>query len=163
MSVHEHLTRFAGVPVVEFGYDAEPAPGAAVAWAVRTSYDGEPFGRVFDRFLETVDTTAVTHLVFDYWGAGYQTSSAVPLQMLVDVAPRLPKLKAVFFGDIVGEEDEISWITQCDITPLLRAYPGLERLDVRGGSHLELSTGPRRCCLGSRSPICGCLTCGTIS
>jgi hypothetical protein len=140
MSVNEHLTRFAGVPVVEFGHDAEPVPGARVAWAVRTYHDGEPFGQIFDRFLETVDTTAVTHLVFGYWGAGYETSSAVPLQMLVDAAARLPKLKAVFFGDIAAEEDEISWITQCDITPLLRAYPGLERLDVRGGSELELST-----------------------
>lgn len=139
MPVHEHLTRFGGVPVVEFGSDAEPAPGARVAWAVRTGYDGEPFSEVFDRFLKTVDTTAITHLVFGYWGAGYETSSAEPLRLLVAAAPRLPALKAVFFGDIVMEEDEISWITQCDITPLLRAYPGLERLDVRGGNGLELS------------------------
>jgi hypothetical protein len=139
MSVHEHLTRFGGVPVVEFGQDTGPAPGARVAWAVRTYYDGEPFGQLFERFLETVDSTAVTHLVFGYWGAGYETSSAGPLQMLADAAPRLPNLKAIFFGDIIGEEDEISWITQCDITPLLGAYPGLERLDVRGGSQLELS------------------------
>jgi hypothetical protein len=139
MSVYEHLTTFGGVSVVEFGQDAGPAPGAGAAWAVRTSYDGEPFGEIFGRFLETVDTMAVTHLVFGYWGAGYETSSAGPLQMLVDAAARLPNLKAVFFGDIISEEDEISWITQCDVTPLLRAYPGLERLDVRGGSGLELS------------------------
>jgi hypothetical protein len=139
MSVHEHLTSFGGVPVVEFGPGAEPPPGGEVAWAVRTDYDGEPFGQVFGRFLETADTTAVTHLVFGYWGAGYETSSAGPLEMLVGAAPRLPKLKAVFFGDIIMEEDEISWITQCDVTPLLRAYPGLERLDVRGGNGLELS------------------------
>jgi hypothetical protein len=139
MPVHEHLTSFGGVPVVEFGHDAEPPPGAWAAWAVRASYDGEPFGQVFGRFLETVDTTAVTHLVFGFWGMGHEASSAVPLQMLAGAAAHLPNLKALFFGDIIGEEDEISWIAQCDITPLLDAYPGLERLEVRGGNGLELS------------------------
>lgn len=139
MSVHEYLSRFAGVPVVEFGEDPEPAPGEKVAWAVRTTYDGEPFGRVFGRFLETVDTSAVTHLIFGYWGAGYETSSAGPVEMLVGAAAHFPRLKALFLGDIIMEEDEISWITQSDVTPLLRAYPGLERLDVRGGNGLELS------------------------
>jgi hypothetical protein len=139
MPVSEHLDRFAGVPVYEFEFDDAPEPGQRVAWKVRTEYDGEGFAVVFDRFLSSVDTAAVTHLVFGYWGAGYETSSAEPLRLLVDAAPRLPNLKAVFFGDIIVEEDEISWITQCDITPLLLAYPGLERLDVRGGNGLELS------------------------
>jgi hypothetical protein len=139
MSVHEHLDRFAGLPVIEFGQDAAPAPGEEVAWAVRTEYDGERFGQVFGRFLETVDTKAVTHLIFGYWGAGYETSSAGPVEMLAGAAGQFPELKALFLGDIIMEEDEISWITQSDVTPLLRAYPGLERLDVRGGNGLELS------------------------
>jgi hypothetical protein len=140
MSVHEYLTSFAGVPVVEFS-DDDPGSvtGGKVAWAIRSEYGGESFEAVFGRFLNTVDPGEVTHLVFGYWGAGYETSSAGPLRLLVDAAPRLPKLKAVFFGDIVMEEDEISWITQCDVTPLLTAYPGLDRLDVRGGNGLELS------------------------
>jgi hypothetical protein len=138
MSVHEHLDRFAGLPVIEFGQDVAP-PGQQVAWAVRTEYDGKPFGQLFGRFLETVDTSAVTHLVFGYWGAGYETSSEGPMEMLVGAAAQFPALKALFLGDIIMEEDEISWITQCDVTPLLRAYPGLERLDVRGGNGLELS------------------------
>jgi hypothetical protein len=140
VTVFEHLTRFGGVPVIEFGSDAAPAPGTRVAWAVRTEYDGEEnFTEIFERFLATVDTTAVTHLVLGRWSQDYGTSSAGPLQLLVAAAPLLPALKAVFFGDIIREEEEISWIEQCDITPLLRAYPGLERLDVRGGNGLELS------------------------
>ena len=138
MTVEEHLSRFAGVPVVEFDQDAEPEPGAAAAWAVRVSYDGDPFSDVFQRFIATVDTASVTHLVIGFWAADYETSAAEPLQMLVDAAPRLPNLKALFFGDIVREEAEISWIKQCDVSPLFGAYPALERLDVRGGMELEL-------------------------
>jgi hypothetical protein len=143
VDVDEHLDRYAGLPVVEFGFDDAPAPGERVAWKVRTDYgppgEVEEFVEVFDRFLAAVDTTEVTHLVFGYWGPGYEVSSAVPRQLLLEAVPRLPNLKALFFGDITREEDEISWIQQCDITPLVHAYPGLERLDVRGGMGLELS------------------------
>jgi hypothetical protein len=139
MTVDQHLINYGGARVVEFGHDPTPPEVAEVAWAIRTHYDGAPFGEIFGRFLETVDTTAVTHLIFGYWGPSYETSSAGPLQMLVDAAAKLPSLKAFFFGDIISEEDEISWITQCDVTPLLHAYPNLERLDVRGGNELELS------------------------
>lgn len=143
MGLDEHLDRYAGLPVVEFESDDPPAPGERVAWKVRTDYgppaEAEEFVAVFDRFLASVDATAVTHLVFGYWGPGYRVSSAVPRQLLLDAAPRLPNLKALFLGDIIREEDEISWIRQCDITPLVHAYPGLERLDVRGGTGLELS------------------------
>ncbi len=143
VDVDEHLDRFAGLPVVEFEFDDAPEPGERVAWRVRTGYgppEGtEEFVQVFDRFLDAVDTTAVTHLILGYWGPGYEVSSAVPRQLLLEAAPRLPNLKALFFGEIIREEDEISWIQQCDITPLLHAYPALERLDVRGGMALELS------------------------
>jgi hypothetical protein len=143
VDIDEHFDRYAGLPVVEFEADDAPAPGERVAWKVSTDYgppdEAEEFVEVFDRFLATVDTTAVTHLVFGFWGHGYQVSSAVPRQLLLEAAPRRPNLKALFFGDIIREEDEISWIQQCDITPLLEVYPGLERLDVRGGVGLELS------------------------
>jgi hypothetical protein len=136
-----HLERFAGLPVVEFEFDDAPEPGERVAWRVRTdngpSEDTEEFAQVFDRFLNTVDTTAVTHLIVGYWR--YDVSGAVPRQLLLEAAPRLPNLKELFFGEAIREEAEISWIEQCDITPLLHAYPALERLDVRGGAGLELS------------------------
>ncbi len=146
MSTYEHLDRYAGLRVVDFRSGDKPAPGERVAWRVDIEWGIEPelmksaFSQVFDRFLATVDTTAVTHLIFGYWGgSGDELSGEGPLRMLVDAAPRLPALKAVFFGEIIQEENEISWIQQSDITPLLRAYPGLERLDVRGGNGLELS------------------------
>jgi hypothetical protein len=51
----------------------------------------------------------------------------------------LTNLRAIFLGDITYEENEISWIEQSDVSPLLRAYPALEVSRVRGGNSLEFS------------------------
>lgn len=120
-------------------FESGPAPAGPVAWALRTEYEGEEFEAIFERFLGTVDPASVTHLVFGYWGFNHEVNASVARDLLIEAAPRLPNLKAFFFGDIVMEEAEISWIEQCDLTPLLKAYPALERLDVRGGTGLQLS------------------------
>jgi hypothetical protein len=60
------------------------------------------------------------------------------IQALVDARTKLPGLRGVFLGDIISEENEISWINQSDISPLLTAYPQLEHLAVRGGTGLVL-------------------------
>jgi hypothetical protein len=48
----------------------------------------------------------------------------------------LPNLTAIFLGDIIIEENEISWINQSDVSPLFTAYPALEHFRVRGGNGL---------------------------
>jgi hypothetical protein len=50
----------------------------------------------------------------------------------------LTNLRALFLGEMTSEECEISWIQQSDVTPLLRAFPRLEVLRVRGGTGLAL-------------------------
>jgi hypothetical protein len=72
--------------------------------------------------------------VIGCWATDVEESAAASRDLLIEAAPRFPNLKALFFGDIVMEEQEISWIVQTDLTPLLAAYPGLERLDVRGST-----------------------------
>lgn len=139
MTVNEHLENFAGLPVVQFEPETRPAVSQRCAWRVSSEFEGEPFDELFARFLDTVDPAAVTHLVFGYWGASYEENKADPVALLVDAAPALPNLNALFLGDILSVEAEISWIEQSDVTPLLHAYPGLERLDVRGGQGLTLS------------------------
>jgi hypothetical protein len=46
-------------------------------------------------------------------------------------------VKAIFLGDIIADECEISWIQQSDVAPLLHAYPQLEQFYVRGGDGLR--------------------------
>jgi hypothetical protein len=140
MAIYEHLTTFHGLPTASFGEDDHPA-GEQVAWRLAIeSWDGdESFAELWDRFLSTVDTRGLTALVFGLWGeAGHDTTAAVVIDGLVAAKDRFPALTGIFLGDIVGEESEISWIKQSDITRLLTEFPALTELGVRGGDGLEL-------------------------
>ncbi|MGK5550714.1 STM4015 family protein [Actinomadura kijaniata] len=143
MTINEHLTEYAGLPVFTFD-ESTPAEGlpdaAAVAWRVRTEeWDaGTEWERVFERFLATVDTDRVTHLIVGHWGYLQPNGPGYPPDSLAKEAGRLPALRHVFVGDIVLEEQEVSWIEHGDLSPLLAAFPALERLDVRGSEGLRL-------------------------
>lgn len=142
MVVNAHLDQYDGLRVVNFGSGDAPEPGERVAWAVRLGMDRDPredlFDQAFGRFLDSVDTASVTHLVIGFWDTDCMADSSDVQQLLADAAPRLPNLKALFFGDATFEESEISWMEQSDLSALLAAYPDLERLDVRGGTGLRL-------------------------
>ena len=73
------------------------------------------------------------------WGKESDGSSKEIIQALVQRQHRLAGLRALFLGDIIVEENEISWIQNSDVTPLLQAYPALEVFRVRGGNGLEFS------------------------
>ncbi|MEW1836342.1 STM4015 family protein [Nonomuraea angiospora] len=132
---------YAGLPVAEVARD-EVGPqtdAGSVAWRLGAgSWDGGPVAECFDRFFEHVDTAKVTAIVIGAWEDCYSDSSAPIVRRLADEAGRLPELRSLFLGAISSEDCEISWIQQSDITPLLEAYPKLERLEVRGGSGLRL-------------------------
>ncbi|GHC77673.1 hypothetical protein GCM10007079_15050 [Nocardiopsis terrae] len=164
--IREHLTEYAGLPVVEFldagaeenllrmaAYRARRAgeePPAStphrgrmeeaakepdsVAWRLRLSSYREEFVSYLARFVEEVDTTRVTALVIGDWGFsdGSDLSSRGLRDALIGHAEAFPALRSLFVGDVTFEENEISWIQQCDLAPLLAAYPRLEELTVRG-------------------------------
>ncbi|GAA4072858.1 STM4015 family protein [Actinomadura miaoliensis] len=140
MSFDEHLTEFAGLPVVAFTPDTEPdeplPPAGEAAWAVRGDWNDEPYPRLFERFMAAVDTTRVTALVIGFWG--WDDAAGLGAATLTAAADRFPNLRALFLGDILDEEYHLSWIPHADITPLVEAFPRLERLEVRGGDGLEL-------------------------
>ncbi|XVQ09043.1 STM4015 family protein [Spirillospora sp. CA-255316] len=151
MSIHEHLSTFAGLGVCDFQhehegespadhYSGEEEPGlpGEAAWRVGSWFDGPALDDVFAAFLDRVDTTEITHLVIGYWGVEYDDGAVDPVPLLAGAADRLPNLRALFLGDIVMEQSEISWIGQSDITPLFTAFPNLEHLGVRGGSGLAV-------------------------
>ncbi len=140
---HSYSDRYAGLPVGRgpFEEDEElPEPGAA-AWYLSASEfgdDHESFAEAFGELLERVDVGRVRALVIGEWEECYETSSAHIVETLADHAERFPELRSLFFGAITAEQAEISWIQQSDITPLLEAFPRLERLEVRGGTGLAL-------------------------
>ncbi|MEV0369042.1 STM4015 family protein [Streptomyces sp. NPDC050636] len=142
MSIHEHVEELDGLPVHDFPQDtadttALPEPGA-VAWrlSVDPYEDEETFAECWQRFTEAVDLSGVRALVIGQWGETYENSSAVVVAAVVAAKDRLSGLRAIFLGDMVMEESEISWIQQSDVTPLLTSFPALRSLSVRGGDGL---------------------------
>ncbi|MFD5462024.1 STM4015 family protein [Kitasatospora sp. NPDC127059] len=143
MTVNHHLEQFHGLPVFDFvqaleeagAADVQLPDAAAAAWRIRLDYESErSWAERWQQFLDAVDTERVTALVIGQWTPDEPDSFQEPLDALVAAAPRLPALRALFAGDITYEECEISWIQQCDVTPLLTAFPALTELVVRGAS-----------------------------
>ncbi|HEY1379154.1 MAG TPA: STM4015 family protein [Gemmataceae bacterium] len=129
-----HVDTFAGRKVADYHPD-DGGIKPAVAYRLGLEYGSEfTFPELLDRFLGEVGSADVTALVVGPWD--YDTMVSEPnrevIEALVAARDRLPKLRSLFLGDIIGEECEISWINQGDVSPLLAAYPGLEEFRVRG-------------------------------
>jgi hypothetical protein len=136
----EHVQEFHGLPVVDYDDDGS-WKGPGKAYRLREEYDDEV--KVEERLqslLEQPGAENVTALIIGAWsGACEGSNSAEIVQSMVAAASRLPSLQALFFGEMTYEECEISWINQSDVSPLLKAFGGLESLRVRGGSGLSFS------------------------
>ena len=145
MSISENLTTFAGLPVRDWDGSAKPADLAKCAFRLRVDYDqandGVTFGDKLAELLEADGSAATAALVIGSWSPDDSSAdSADVVDRLCSARDRLPRLAHVFLGDITSEENEISWIRQSDLSPLLAAYPGLQTLGVRGGEGLTFGT-----------------------
>lgn len=145
MTFNEHLTSFAGRPVVDLveGEPLPPTPGP-VSWRFgRWDYDGgtdvglcPQFAAAFDDFVRQTGPS-VESLVIGAWG--YAAFNPAPIEQLVRLAPALPALRALFLGDLTSEECEISWMKVGDVSALPAAYPQLEVFGARGGEDFRFS------------------------
>lgn len=143
--IGDHLSDFDGLCVVDWpltGRDAKRGlPGGPGDFAWRISAEeylsDETWPEVFESFAEAVDLGQVRALVVGVWNELLEEGvSAEAARTLAAAGDRLPALRALFFGDITYQEAEISWIRQCDVSPLLEAFPALEVLGVRGAQDL---------------------------
>lgn len=139
---YQHSNSFANRTVEEF----DPSKGitTAVGSAIALRYEyKDPLDLTESLALLIKDPLAskLEALVIGAWkgllDSGKDSSEVV--NALIEAADQLPSLKALFIGDILSEEYEISWIEQSDLSPLLSAYPDLTWLQVRGGSGLKFS------------------------
>jgi hypothetical protein len=148
VTINSNLETFAGLRVRDFAPDDGGAPGPEpVAWRLRLGYgDDRSFDELFEQFLAAVPPERVEALVVGTWAAEmYDATAVVVVRRLCADAARLSGLRSLFLGDITYEESEISWINQSDVTPLLEAFPALERLGVRGGEGLVLRPARHEC------------------
>ena len=138
----EYRGEFAGLPVVDFPFRlADPLPGVepdAVAWRVRLQIsmpgeNHEDFAERFAAFLGQVDVSRVRALIIGMTTYMEQFDSGLAVGLLVRHAADLPNLRAIFLGEVVGTDAEVSWLNHVDLMPILESYPLLERFQVRGG------------------------------
>jgi hypothetical protein len=126
--------------------DFEPQIGitnpTGIAYAVRCE-EWEENLEIFRSKLEnlTQDTQAskLEALVIGMWDTYGDYGSDVIVDALVSAKDKLKNLKAIFIGDIEFSEWMISSIQQSDISPLLKTYPQLEVIQIRGASGLTFS------------------------
>lgn len=139
--IARHATTFAGLPVED--YDPAKPARPDVAWRFRSDWDSEVLIPHLEHFLATPAAPEATALVIGAWQADdTDRSSQAVVRALHQGRARLPQLAALYLGDITYEENEMSWIVQTDLSPLLRDFPGLQLLRARGGAQLKL-TAPR--------------------
>lgn len=136
--IPENLTTWLGHPVAD--YEADTPIKADTFYRFRVDWDAEvPIAELFAGFLAEPAVGNTTGIVIGAWfGDDSSTDSSELVQLLVGARHALPKLEAIFFGDIISEENEMSWINQTDVSPLFAAYPNLKHFVVRGGNGLSL-------------------------
>lgn len=137
--IGQNAGTFIGRRVVD--YDPEKTARTDVVYRFRSDWESNEIIPNLERFLETDAAPEATALVIGAWhGDEPELTSEGVIDVLVKSKSRLAKLAALYVGDITSEENEISWIKQSDLSPLLHAFPKLQLLRSRGGDGLALSS-----------------------
>ncbi len=137
--IHENVKKFTGKRVADYDPEKGPARGGKTIYRFRSDWDEANLKPNLEHFLASDGVHEATGIVIGNWSG--DDSSASPdfvVEMLVDNKGRLSNLVAILFGDITSEENEMSWIHQTDMSPLLQAFPNLQVLRTRGGESLEI-------------------------
>jgi len=145
MTIEEHVTTFAGIPVIEYAPDKGIQSGGGVAYRLRVDWEDYDAGRTLSdllpQFLADPAVGSVAGLIIGDWGGTAEgNDSAAIVEALVAARDTLSSLTALFIGEMVCEECEVSWINQSDMSPLWDAYPNLRHFRVRGGEGLGLGS-----------------------
>jgi hypothetical protein len=137
--IHEHATELAGLPVEDYDPERGVTDPAGTAYRLRLDWEdydwGKDIERLMRRFLADPRAREVRGVVLGCWSYESTAGADEAVRLLAEAG--LPELRAVFVGDIVGEEHEASWIIQTDHSPLLAASPKLEYLRTRGNEGLS--------------------------
>lgn len=143
MTISEHAAVFHDRKVQAFE-SPDDWKGPDLAYRIGLTWDDNTslFPARLDQLCDCENAKELQALVIGTWMANddYSATSEYVIEALVNRKKKLPALKALFLGDITYEENEISWIKQSNVSPLLEAFPRLEVLRVRGGDSLQFAS-----------------------
>ena len=131
----KRITQFAGKAVLDWEPgDPIPDPTTTIPRISATDVwrSGRAGNEKFQQFLADSASRTVTGLIFGLQAQTTEHYSNEIVQALVEHREHFPHLKALFLGDILMEESEISWIGLGDVSPIFTAYPQLEHFGIRG-------------------------------
>jgi hypothetical protein len=139
--ISENLSSLNGKSVQDYDVKTGIQNPESVIYRLRVDYDsfnsGMNIPTMLKQFCSDRNASKVEELIigaFDFDGGDTKQI----IDVLAESSSKLPHLTVLFVGDITYEENEISWINQCDVGPVLKAYPKLEYFRVRGGNSLSL-------------------------
>lgn len=143
MTISETTDRFFGKTIEDFEPGTTPSNAPGIVYRLSLDYDADTsMAALLADFLDSCDQGKLEALVIGNWGESASESPDEFLAELAARAPKLPAFKALFVGDMTYEECEISWITQGDYARVLKAFPQLQALRIRGATSLALPAGP---------------------
>ena len=87
-------------------------------------------------YLNDPKLAQVDSLVIGMWGPEHDEGPDTVMQLLLEHKDKLQHFKGMFFGDIIYEENEVSWIENTEYGAFLNEFPNLEFFQVRGGNGL---------------------------
>lgn len=141
MTIGSNLDTFLNKTVVDYSTSDGIQNPEQFVYRIRISYDdfdkGTTVLSLFDEFVKDPKASSVRELIFGAFDFESSDSTEGIVNKLVEYQSILKNLKAIFIGDITYEENEISWINQSNVGPVLEAYPDLEHFQVRGGNDLS--------------------------
>lgn len=152
--ISEHASEWLGLPVELFDpekAESNPPDYAKRIYRLATVWDASlSLPELFERFTANPACSATKAIIIGaFHGDDPEQSSEEAVELLVSARRLLPNLRGIFLGDILSEENEISWIFQTDVSPLFTAYPELEHFRVRGGQELSFGGGIQHAALKS--------------
>lgn len=141
--------KFAGKSIINIetmaDLDKKGINSAKKGFRVGAYYDNEEsFEERMDCLVNSEHAAKMDTLLIGMCGFEHDVSMEVGVEYLVANAKKIPNLKALYFGDIGMEENEISWIIQTDVSPLFSAFPKLELLRIRGGNELSFKSAKHK-------------------
>ena len=107
------------------------------------SYDEAEEGvNLMDKILKDKKLPSLKQITIGCWGYEGEDCSDIA-DGIVENKEKFAHFEGLFWGDIDFEEQEISWIEQVDLSPVLDAMPLLKNLKIKGTNNLSIGKKPR--------------------